>query len=390
MRASGASNTEPQRTPGRAIGTGRPQLVFVTQTVNPQDPLLGVAVDLIRALGGLCELSVIANEVRSVPDDIPASVLSLGKEMGASRSLRGLRYLRAIEVATRRGPPGQIPAIFVHMCPVYLNLAAPVAKARGARLLLWYAHAVGDASLSLAERLADSVLTSVPGAYPGRGAAVEAIGQAIDVARFSYTPVARAGPLRLLALGRTSATKRYHVAIRALRQALGAGVDAELRIVGPSATPAERAVRAELARLIGELDLQDSVSLEPGIPRSDVPEALRGCHAVVSTTVDGSADKAVFESMAAGRPVLLSNPALASLTDGWPLHLRFDSESASGLAARILELDRADLSLINHVGRGLRERITAEHGLDRWAHRVASIVAQAPGQGIGRALPAAD
>src|SRR4051812_47919361 len=86
--------------PGTAPGT----IVFVTQLVDPDDPVLGFVVAQIEALATRCErLVVIANEVRVDHDALPCRVISLGKEHGAHRLLRGLRYERALLQSTR-GP----------------------------------------------------------------------------------------------------------------------------------------------------------------------------------------------------------------------------------------------------------------------------------------------
>jgi hypothetical protein len=98
------------------------------------------------------------------------------------------------------------------------------------------------------------------------------------------------------------------------------------------------------------------VTLEAGLPRSEIPEALRRCDALVSATVEGSADKAVFEAMATGRPVLVCNPALDFLAGSWPLRLRFDAGDASDLADAIRGLSQAGPADMNAVGRRLGMR----------------------------------
>jgi glycosyltransferase involved in cell wall biosynthesis len=157
--------------------------------------------------------------------------------------------------------------------------------------------------------------------------------------------------------------------------ARASGLDVVLRIIGPSTTPAEDQVRTRLLALIDELDLRDAVRLDSGVPRSEIPGAMRCCHALVSTTVDGSADKAVFEAMAVGRPVLASNPAIASLTEGWPIRLRFDTGSAGDLATVLRGVQAAGSGILTSIGRGLHERIVREHSLEHWACRVAQLAA---------------
>jgi glycosyltransferase involved in cell wall biosynthesis len=240
-------------------------------------------------------------------------------------------------------------------------------------MLLWYTQAQGNRSLRIAERLADRVVTTVPGSYPGRKAAV-AIGQAIDTEAFPYCPANRSGPLNLLAIGRTSPSKRHDLAIRAVAEALQAGLDVRLRILAPSTTPDEKRLRTHLHHLIEALELRHAVTLEAGLPRSEIPEALRRCDALVSATVEGSADKAVFEAMATGRPVLVCNPALDFLAGSWPLRLRFDAGDVSDLADAIRGLSQAGPADMNAIGRRLRELVVRAHSLEHWATRIVALV----------------
>jgi hypothetical protein len=201
----------------------KPRVIFVTQLVDPEDPVLGFVPSWISALARKCDhLAVVANEVRNVPDGMGAEVISLGKETGARRLQRGLRYEAAIaRLASSLRPD----AIFAHMCPVYLNLGIPVARLFGLRGVLWFAHPADHLSLRLAERLAHVVLTSLPGAYPRAGPKVRAIGQGIDTDRLAYVPPIKSATFRLLALGRTSPSKGFHTVVHEVRHPREAGID---------------------------------------------------------------------------------------------------------------------------------------------------------------------
>jgi glycosyltransferase involved in cell wall biosynthesis len=349
------------------------RLIFVTQVLDAADPVLGVGADLARALAPRCDrLAIIANEVRAIPPDLPAEVVSLGKENRAARALRGLRYESALLRLARRMPAD---ALLAHMCPIYLNLAAPIAKPLGIRTVLWYAHPARTPALRLAERLADVVITSLPGAYPQRTRIATAIGQAVDLEAFAYSePRKPAGPLRLLALGRMSASKGYPVAIRGMKRARELGAEVSLRIVGPATTGAERHHRNELRRLIDHLALRDVIALENGVPRSEARNLLEWCDALVSTTIPGSGDKVVFEAMAAGRPVLVSNPAFASMLSNLPLSLPFADGSSEEMADRIVELAATPPAVRAEIGRELRHRVEEGHSVDHWADSVLDAV----------------
>jgi glycosyltransferase involved in cell wall biosynthesis len=349
---------------------------FVTQTVDPDDQVLGFVTQWIQAL---CErfsgVVVIANQVAGPQPDLGPGidVISLGKERGAGRWARGAAYQAALLRMVSMHPQ----AILAHMSPVYLNLAAPLAKAVRVPLLLWFAHPADTRALRVAERLADRILTSLPGAYPRPGPKVRAIGQGIDLRAFAMLPQrAPDGALRLLALGRTSPAKGFDVVIRAVGLARKSGMNVKVRVVGPSTTVEERRHRIELQHLTESLDLDESVSVETGVPPSQVTGLLAQADALVNAMVAGSGDKVVFEAMASGRPVIASNPVLNPLLEGLPVELRFQQGSAEGLAGRITDLGRFDPSRRPQLAEALRRRIEGAHSLEHWGGEVARVVAE--------------
>jgi glycosyltransferase involved in cell wall biosynthesis len=229
----------------------------------------------------------------------------------------------------------------------------------------------------MAERLADRVLTSLSGAYPRPAPKVRVIGQAIDLHAFPSLPQRPFdGALRLLALGRTSPSKGFDVVIRAVGLARESGMDVKARIVGPSTSDEECRHRNELQHLAESLDLEESVSVEIGVPPSQVGGLLVQADALVNATVAGSGDKVVFEAMASGRPVISSNPVLTPLLDGLPIGLVFREGRPEELADRILEVARFDPHRRQRLGRILRQRIEEAHSLDHWAREVARVVAE--------------
>jgi len=255
------------------------------------------------------------------------------------------------------------------MCPSYLALAGPIALARDVPALLWFAHPSVTAWLRAADRVATAILTSLPGAYPLPGPKVRAIGQAIDVDRFPWTPPARSDGYRILALGRTSPSKGFSTIIRAVGIARRDGLDARLRIAGPSTTREERAHRAVLERELA-VHLRHAGSIEGGLPPSDVPRAIADADTLVNAMVPGSGDKVVFEAAAMGRPVLASNPAFASLLGDLPLNLRFPPGDARRLADLIADVAAAGDRDVGQLTRTLRSRVERDHSLAHWASEV--------------------
>lgn len=362
-------------------------LLFVTQMVDAGDPVMGFVLRQVQALADRgASVVVVANEVRQVPAALDAEVISLGKERGQGRTARGLRLAT---LAARLAWPRRPVTLFAHMCPEYLNLAAPTIKAAGGRALLWFAHPRDSRTLALAERLADVVLTTVPGSYPRTTPKLRVIGQAIDTARFPLAPPAGASsPCRLLALGRIAPVKGYETVLRGVAAARAAGTDVAVDLMGPCEGATDRAYRDELLRLRDDLGLAEAEArILGGVPHEEVPARLRAATALVNATVAGSADKVIFEAMASGRPVLASNPALADLLTSTGLDLTYPPGDHAALAGRIGVLTAATADARRDASAELRARIERGHSLDHWADTVMALARPATRQ-PSTALPA--
>lgn len=350
------------------------RLLFVTQTIDADHPVLAQTIDLVRALSGRFDsVSVLCNSVGR--HDLPPSV-ELVTFGASSRPGRGLRFARAARAELRRRPD----AALVHMVPLFLVLLAPLAKAARVPLLLWYTHWHASRSLRLATRLADVVLSVDRRSFPLATAKLRATGHAIDVERFTPDDEARAdGRLRLLSLGRLARWKGHETTLAGLALAVERGLDAELELRGPALTDDEQAHRLELERAIASSPaLRRRAQIMPAVPREEIPAALRAADALVSATQPRGGetlDKVVYEAAACGVPVVASNAALAEFLDGLSLTLAFPPRDADALARVLLELDAAGAAERRRTGLELRRRVAEQHSLASWADAVAALVA---------------
>lgn len=331
------------------------RLVFVTQRIDPDDPNLAAAVPMVAALARrVDDVVVLALDTR--PAELPANVRV--RTFGArTRVGRGLRFARVL-AAELRGRPD---ALVAHMSPIYAVLAAPLARPRGAKVVLWFTHWRRSRLLALAERLSDAVVSVDERSFPLSSPKVRGIGHGIDLAQFPCT-TRPDGPLRLLALGRYSPAKGLDRIVRGV-----AATDAELLVHGPCVTEEERRHRGDLGALVEELGLGGRVRLEGPVPRAEVPALLAGATALVNNMRAGAPDKVVYEAAASCVPVLASNPVFDELFAGLELELAFARERPEELAARIEELAAADPETVARVGLTLRERVSERHSVDTWA-----------------------
>ena len=352
------------------------RLIFVTQRVDAEDPILGATVAKLRALAERCdELIVITDRVgvHDLPDNCTLHTFGSRTRIG-----RGLRYMRALVplLMSRRRPD----ALIAHMCPIYLVLAAPLAKIVRMPLAMWYTHWAIDWELRVATALADVALGVDRRSYPIDRPKVLGMGHGIDVAQFAGRDSAppQNGTLRLLALGRTSPSKGFATLVRACGIAQREGLVLEVRIHGASTTDEERRHRGELGALIEAEDLVGAVTVGQAVPRPLVPELVRTADAVVNTTwsqpAGGALDKVVYEAAACGVPVLACNPYFDEFLGNLPLELLFASDNDADLARVLHEFAGADADRRETAGRELRRRVETGHSIDSWADAVVATV----------------
>ncbi len=349
------------------------RIVFVTQVVDADHPALAQTIDMVHALAQRCDEVVVLCD-RVGRHELPPNVRL--RTFGArSRVLRGIAFERALigEVVRRRPRPD---AVLAHMVPVFLTLAAPLCKARGIPLGLWYTHWHAGRALRTATALADVVLSVDRRSFPLETPKARGIGHAIDVARFALPvePKPDGGPLRLLALGRVTPWKGYMTMLQGLELAYGRGLEAALEIRGPALTDLERAHLVELEqRIAASPALKERVRLQPAVPRDRIPALLACTDVLLSATQPErgeTLDKVVYEAAAAGVPVLSSNAALDDFLEGLPIRLRFAREDAEDLASALVEVDRAGPGVRAAAGLELRRRVVEGHSVGSWADAV--------------------
>src|SRR4051794_37554443 len=155
------------------------KLIFCTQKIDGDDPVLAATVPMVRALAArVDELVVLCDSARThVADNVRV------REFGARNQLgRGARF----EAALLAELPG-CAGVVAHMIPLYALLAAPIVRPRRIPLVLWYTHWKGHIVVRLAERVCTSVASVDVRSFPLPSRKVHALGHGIDLTEFVCT-----------------------------------------------------------------------------------------------------------------------------------------------------------------------------------------------------------
>ena len=342
-------------------------LVFNLRT-DADDPILGFTTEWINALASYYDrvdvLTMYAGRLAAAPN---VRVYSVGAERGYSEPRRLFAFYRTLARLLRET---RYTACFAHMQPLFAALAAPLLKARGVPLTLWYAHSAVTLRLRLAERLADCVVTPSPESFPLPSRKLIVTGHGVDTDRFAPAPAPRPpnAPFTAVSVGRLSPVKRVEVLIAAARLLRARGLDFRLRLVGDPleqhAAYAEQ-VRAQAADLGGVVEFAGPVA------HAQVADAYRAADVMVTASATGSLDKAVLEAMACGLPVIASGEPYRAMLARWGDALLFPEGDAAALADRLAALMQTPSDEQRALGLALREIVVREHSLSRLIQRLA-------------------
>lgn len=157
----------------------------------------------------------------------------------------------------------------------------------------------------------------------------------------------------LLSAGALVRRKGHDVAIRATARVIERVPGAKLLIAGGEPEGVEGS-RAELEALIARRGVGESVTLLG--PRSDMPDLLAACDALVLASRCEGDPAVVLEAMATARPVVVTEPAAAAVEDGVAGFV-VPGGSAEALADAICTLlgDPARMRAMGEAGRRVVE-----------------------------------
>lgn len=330
------------------------KLLVLTQKIDRQDDILGFMHGWVAELAKHFEkITIIALGVGKyhLPDNI--KVLSLGKESGESKIKYLARFYKYIWRERK-----SYDTVFVHMNQEYVLLGGFLWQLWGKKVTLWRNHPSGGFGARIAVWLAHIVFCTSKFAFVAQFKKTRIMPVGVDTDFFKPDPADKRIKNSILFFSRISPIKKPDIFIQALALLKKEGVNFSAKIIG-NAPARDKAYSEEIKKEIINNGLSDSLQIEKGVPNSQAPKVFNNFDLYINLTPAGSLDKTIFEAMACGTMVLMSNETLVGEVDD---RLFFDGTPAD-LAAKIKTTINMDDQEKQRLIISLREFVVKNHSL---------------------------
>jgi glycosyltransferase involved in cell wall biosynthesis len=233
-------------------------------------------------------------------------------------------------------------------------------------------------ALALGEKLRRAAFTVAVSAY-GRSQLcrwveypawerIEVVHCGIEPARFPAVAPLPAGRTHLVSIGRLAEQKGQLLLIDAVADAVAAGADLTLALVG------DGSMRPEVEARIRARGLDTRVGITGWLAEAGVRAELARAHALVMPSFAEGLPMVIMEAMAAGRPVVATYVAgIPELVRPGETGWLVPAGDAAGLAETLREVCRAPREALAAMGMSGRARALARHDVDRAAVRLAQL-----------------
>lgn len=340
------------------------KLLIITQKVDINDDVLGFFHDWLNKLAQKAELFVIANYVGQYNLPLNVKVFSLGKEKGAGKLVKFLKYQKLLITLLPK-----CDGVFFHMCPEYVVVAGLWLRIFRKKTLLWYTHKAVNWKLKLAEKLVDKIFTASKESFKLASKKVEITGHGINVEKFQIPSTKSQTNIKIpnskfqiITAGRIAPVKNIEVLVDVAEILKRGNINFEVKIAGRPIIESDKIYFEKLKNLIKEKKLDDKIEFIGSIPNKNIAEFYQSGDLFVNFSDTSSLDKAVLEAMVCGLEVLTSNEAFIDVFNGGI----FIEENPEKIAKKIIEIagSRSDKS------NSFVKYVFANHNLDNLISKI--------------------
>jgi glycosyltransferase involved in cell wall biosynthesis len=297
------------------------KLLICTQTVDTRDAHLGFFHAWIEEFAKHCEgVSVICLDegAHTLPKHV--RVYALGRGNRLLRAWKFLRYAYTLH--------NEYDSVFVHMNPEYAVLGGWYWRMSGKKVVLWYAHKSITVKLRLALQFVTAVCSVTSTSFPIATRKLHAVGHGIDTALFQPRPRTKSDTLHLVTAGRIAESKHTLEMLDVIEVLKRRGIPVQFSIVGGAGTPEEEQYKRRLIDAIQARGLRDEVVLYGAMPHQQLPEFLVNQDVFLNFGTTGNMDKAGFEPLVMGLPLVSTNTAFKELLSPWGLYVDIGNADA--------------------------------------------------------------
>lgn len=271
------------------------RLLFVTQTVDKQDSVLGFVVRWLEEfVSQNVKLTVFARVMKK--DDLPPDVR--GVEIGKPK-IRRILKLWWYSIKFRQ----EYDSILVHMTPEILVLGWPVWFILRKKVYLWYIHPKVSWWLRVGSLMCRQIFTATENSISLSTPKKSVVGHGIDTEVFKPLVEDKNQPV-ILYVGRISPIKHVETLVEFLgkyHQTFPS--DSWIFSMVGSYRGHEKYFEA-IKRRANELGIGDRIVLHEPVTHDRLPEVFSAAYVSLHATPTGSLDKVVLESLACGTPVI--------------------------------------------------------------------------------------
>ncbi|MBD2257602.1 exopolysaccharide biosynthesis GT4 family glycosyltransferase EpsE [Pseudanabaena sp. FACHB-2040] len=229
----------------------------------------------------------------------------------------------------------------------------------------------------ITQKIYQEVVSSLRNCLPQK---IEVCPMGVDLASFrrdlTYAPYDGSDAFRVFSCGRLNPCKGYEYLIRSISLLRSQGLNVRLEIAGED-EQGGAGYRQELERLIGDLDLQDSVTLLGAVSEEAVKQGLKKAHVFVLASLEEPLGVATMEAMAMNVPVVVTNGGgVSELVDDGQNGILVPPENSDAIAQALLRISK-NQRLAIELGQAAREKVVQSFSYRRSAQAIASMLEQA-------------
>lgn len=342
------------------------KLLILTQKVDINDDLLGFFHSWIIEFAKHCEkLTVIClyEGEHDLPDNV--KVLSLGKEKNVSKLKYIINFYKYIWRYRK-----DYDNVFVHMNVEYVIMGAIFWRIQNKKIGLWHAHGGVSSKLKIAIRMVDTVFSSTAKGCRVKSKKIKIVGQGIDVEKFSQLKSRKNNCFTILTVGRISLIKDYETLIMATKILKERKIDFLVKIIGGIGTDEQQPYLEKLKKLISDYDLNSRFEFLGAIPNVDIQNYYSQADLFINTSLTGSLDKTMLESIASRLFLLTCNETIIEVAPKFSDRIFFQAKDSAALATKIEDIINMDEIFKKQITDYLYDEIKKGHSIDKLIKRI--------------------